>query len=60
MANIITLIPPKGLFSNIRRIVPNPLKGASNENEIKSGARRIQVVQRSVKTATDMPCLLWH
>jgi hypothetical protein len=32
---------PKGVFSDTRRVVPNPLKGASNENDIKAGARRI-------------------
>jgi hypothetical protein len=36
MTNIIALIAPKGLLSNIRRVVPNALKGASNENEIKA------------------------
>jgi hypothetical protein len=41
MTNIITLITPKGIFSNTRRVVPDPLKGASNENEIKAGARLI-------------------
>jgi hypothetical protein len=39
MTNIIALITPKGVFSYTRRIVPNPLKGASNENQIKAEAR---------------------
>jgi hypothetical protein len=41
MTNVIPFITPKRVFSDTRRVVPNPLKGASNENEIKAGARRI-------------------
>jgi hypothetical protein len=43
MTNVNVLVPPEGIFADICRVIPDPLKSPSNENKIYAAWHKLRV-----------------
>jgi hypothetical protein len=53
MTNVGGLIAPEGILSDVRRMIPDPLKGASNEDKVYVTGHKLRIHGRPLNELSD-------